>query len=243
MKKRKVDPWFPFWIDKWLFGSTRIELAPDERGVFIDLMSLSKKDDGYIRANEGVPYLDNQLCGLFNITTELLHRTIKKCIKYGKTKKLKDGTLYMISHDAYKLSDRQERRVESEMTDKKDIEAEKVDAILNKKRINNKRKYNKDKVKKFDQLFKKFWTRYPRKEHKLKAKEKYMHLIKVKKVNPQKIEDALTGYINVEVSKGTEMQYLMYAKTFLYPGKKGEQGTWEEYIPYADPKYKYKPKI
>ena len=61
MKKRKVDPWFPFWVDKWLFGSTRIELEPDERGVFVDLLSLSKKDSGYIRANEGVPYLESQL--------------------------------------------------------------------------------------------------------------------------------------------------------------------------------------
>ena len=81
MKKRKVDPWFPFGIDKWLFGSTRIELEPDERGVFVDLMALSKKDEGYIRANEGVPYLENQLCGLLNIKPELLNRTIKKCIK------------------------------------------------------------------------------------------------------------------------------------------------------------------
>jgi len=106
-----------------------------------------------------------------------------------------------------------------------------------------KERKGKDKVKKFDQLFEKFWTRYPRKEHKLKAKEKYIHLIKVKKVDPQKIEDALSGYINVEMSKGTERQYLMYAKTFLYAGKKGEKGTWEEYIPYADPKYKNKPKL
>ena len=115
MKKRKVDPWFPFWIDKWLFGSTRIELEPDERSVFVDLMAFSKKDDGYIRANEGVPYLESQLCGLFNIKPELLNRTIEKCIKYGKAKRYKDGTIYMTSHDTYSLSARQERRVETEM--------------------------------------------------------------------------------------------------------------------------------
>jgi len=244
LKKRKVDPWFPFWIDKWLFGSTRIELEPDERGVFVDLMAFSKKDDGYIRANEGVPYLENQLCGLLNITPELLNRTIEKCIKYNKVKKFKDGTIYMISHDVYKLSDRQERRVEKEMSAEEDATTKKQDAILDKNKIeDNKKEDNKNKVKKFDQLFEKFWTRYPKKEHKGKAREKYMHLVKVKKVDPQKIEDALTGYINVEMSKGTERQYLMYAKTFLYPGKKEEQGTWEEYIPYADPKYKYKPKL
>ena len=145
VKKRKVDPWFPFWIDKWLFGSTRIELEPDERGVFVDLISLSKKDSGYIRANEGVPYLENQLCGLLNITSELFQRTVKKCIKYGKTKKLKDGTLYMTSYEIYSLSDRQERRLEAEMAEKPDTMAEKPDTkkILDNKRLNkNKRDKN-----------------------------------------------------------------------------------------------------
>ena len=137
MKKRKVDPWFPFWIDKWLFGSTRIELEPDERGVFVDLMSLSKKDDGYIRANEGVPYLENQLCGLLNITPELFQRTVKKCIKYGKTEKLKDGTLYMTSHDIYKLTDRHKRRLESEMSGKTDTMSDHPDTILYKNKLNN----------------------------------------------------------------------------------------------------------
>ena len=127
MKKRKVDPWFPFWIDKWLFGSTRIELEPDERGVFVDLISLSKKDSGFIRANEGVPYLENQLCGLLNISSELFKRTVKKCIKYGKTEKLKDGTLYMTSYEIYSLSERQERRIESEMAESADDMAEKPD--------------------------------------------------------------------------------------------------------------------
>jgi len=111
MKDRKTNPWFPFWIDKWLFGSTRIELQPDERGVFVDLMSLSKKDDGFIRANEGVPYLESQLCGLLNITPELLKRTLEKCLKFKKVKKLDDGTLYMTSHDNYKLSQRHQDRL------------------------------------------------------------------------------------------------------------------------------------
>ena len=139
MKKRRVDPWFPFWIDKWLFGSTRIELLPDERSVFVDLMSLSKKDDGYIRANEGMPYLESQLCGLLNIELELLQRTIKKCIKYHKMKRLRNGTYFMLSHEAYKLSSRQQRRVEKEMSEETDTMSENADAILNKNKINNKK--------------------------------------------------------------------------------------------------------
>jgi len=134
MKKRKADPWFPFWIDKWLFGSTRIELEPDERGVFVDLMAFSKKDDGYIRANEGVPYLEIQLCGYFNITSELLNRTIEKCIKYKKAKRLKDGTIYMLSHDVYSLSARQERRIEGEMATKPATVAKKTATEREKRR-------------------------------------------------------------------------------------------------------------
>jgi len=149
MKKRKVDPWFPFWIDKWLFGSTRIELEPDERGVFVDLISLSKKDSGFIRANEGVPYLENQLCGLLNISPELFKRTVKKCIKYGKTEKLKDGTLYMTSYEIYSLSERQERRIESEMAESADTMAEKPDTKnrIDKNRIDkNKKEYTKSQI-------------------------------------------------------------------------------------------------
>lgn len=145
MKKRKADPWFPFWIDKWLFGSTRIELEPDERGVFVDLMAFSKKDDGYIRANEGVPYLEIQLCGYFNITAELLNRTIEKCIKYKKAKRLKDGTIYMLSHDVYKLSPRQERRIETEMSEIEDIVSKKPDAKKKNILDNNKEDNNKEK--------------------------------------------------------------------------------------------------
>ena len=163
MKKRKVDPWFPFWVDKWLFGSTRIELEPDERGVFVDLLSLSKKDSGYIRANEGVPYLESQLCGLLNIEPELYHRTVEKCIKYGKTNRLKDGTLYMTSYEIYSLSDRQERRIEREMADSEDAMSEKPDT----KNILNKKKQKEKNIKEeYTPEFESFWKEYPRKEGK-----------------------------------------------------------------------------
>ena len=111
MKKKSGDLWFPVWVDKWLFGSTRIELLPDERSVFFDLIVLSKKDEGFIRANKGVPYLENQLCGLLNIASELLKRTVEKCIKAKKIKKFSDGTLLIASHNVYQLSERQKRRL------------------------------------------------------------------------------------------------------------------------------------
>jgi len=118
MKRGKTDDWFPLYVDKWLFGSTRIELKPDERGVFVDLMALSKKDMGFIRANKGTPYLDNQLSGMLNISLKLLKRTVDKCVKFKKIEKLTDGTLYIMSHNVYKLSSRYRRKIAAQWAGK-----------------------------------------------------------------------------------------------------------------------------
>jgi hypothetical protein len=104
MKNRESDQWYPFFIDKYIFGSTRLELSPDERSVWIDLLTLSKKDNGFVRANEGVPYLKTQLCGLLVIPEELFDRTLAKCIDKKKIEQLPDGTLYVKSTEKYKLS-------------------------------------------------------------------------------------------------------------------------------------------
>jgi len=67
MKERYSKQWFPFWVDKWIFGSMRIECSLEERAIWVDLMCLAQKDDGYIRANEDTPYLDQQLSGMLVI--------------------------------------------------------------------------------------------------------------------------------------------------------------------------------
>ncbi|GAI03977.1 unnamed protein product, partial [marine sediment metagenome] len=56
MKDRTTDKfWFPWWPDKWIFGSVRIEFSPAERGMWVDMLSLASKDNGHIRANEETP--------------------------------------------------------------------------------------------------------------------------------------------------------------------------------------------
>ncbi len=115
MKDKKPLDWIPVYIDKHLFGSTRLELEPDERSVWMDLLVLAGKDNGYVRANEGVPYPREQLAGLFLVSEELLNRTIKKCssIKIKKIAILKDKTLYLPSWIKYTLSPRHKRRFNS----------------------------------------------------------------------------------------------------------------------------------
>ena len=113
MKKRKGDDWFPFWIDKWIFGSTRDELTVEQCAVWVDFLALSYKDDGYIRANEGIPYPIKRLSGLLNRSEELIQQTINRCLekKVNKLRLQPDGTLYVISHPEYELSGRHKRRL------------------------------------------------------------------------------------------------------------------------------------
>lgn len=93
-----------------------------------------------------------------------------------------------------------------------------------------------------DQKYAKFWARYPNKQDNGKAKEKWLHLVVAKGVDPERIEIALTGYINCLNSKKTPPEYIKMAKTFLFAGneKRKIPSTWEQYLPYADPKYKTK---
>lgn len=113
MKKRTGDDWFPFWIDKWLLGSTRDELTVEQCAVWVDFLALSYKDDGYIRANAGMPYPIKRLAGLLNRSEELIQQTIDRCLdpQVNKLRLEPDGTLYVISHPEYELSGRHKRRL------------------------------------------------------------------------------------------------------------------------------------
>jgi len=138
MKKRTPDNfWFPWWPDKWIFGSVRIECTPAERGIWVDLLSLASKDDGHIRANEETPYPLRQLAGMLLIPEKELDNAIKKFTEKRKLTKTKFGTLYVTKWDKYQFSDRHKRRVKKEMSAESDTMADDEDAILNKNKSNN----------------------------------------------------------------------------------------------------------
>ena len=131
--KSKSDSmeWIPLWVDKWIFGTTRIELEPDERSVWVDLMAVAAKDHGFIRANVGVAYPPQQLSGLLCITEELLLRAIEKCIKVGKLCQCENGGGYYLPNwGEYQLSERHKRRFKEKieqiqaLSSKTDIVAE-----------------------------------------------------------------------------------------------------------------------
>lgn len=131
MRNKKGDDWFPFYIDKWFFGSTKYEFTPAERSVWVDLMALSKKDGGYIRANVGCPYSSKQLAGLFIVPVKLLNKTIAKALEVGKLRKLEDGTYYVASTKKYTISERHKRRLKNQMmAAETDIESEPADSLF-----------------------------------------------------------------------------------------------------------------
>ena len=96
-----------------------------------------------------------------------------------------------------------------------------------------------------DRLFEKWWKRYPKKVDKSEAKRKWIANIITHGIDPQLLEDALTGYVNVLNRNETALHYVKHAKTFLFPGNKGKKidSAWQQYIPFADPKHKARPPL
>lgn len=113
MKEKHTQMWIPLYVDKWIFGSTRIELEPAERGVFVDLMVLGAKDSGYIRANETTPFLKVQIAGILNIPIELLESTLAKCVHHGKLEEPTPGIFRLCNWEKFQLSDDYKYRIES----------------------------------------------------------------------------------------------------------------------------------
>ena len=113
MRRGKTYGWIPLWVDKWLWGSTRHELAHDERAIFTDLLALAAKDDGWIRANPETPYPLEQLAGMLCAPVELIKRTIEKAKNYGKLSEPLSGIFLISSWEGYRLTDRRKRDLEA----------------------------------------------------------------------------------------------------------------------------------
>jgi len=78
-RQSRATTHFKFYSEKYLWGSTRAELFPDERGVWIDFLCLATMNFGKIEL-----YSRDQLAQQLLISRELLDRSIEKFIKFGK---------------------------------------------------------------------------------------------------------------------------------------------------------------
>ena len=200
--------WFPLWVDKWIFGSTRIEFQPDERAVWVDLMAIAAKDNGHIRANPTTPYSLRQLAGLFCITEELLQRTIQRCLetnkleenfitsqpksKIGQSDEEKIFVGYrIVNWEAFQLSGRHKRRFQT-MSSKADTMSKKTATRVEKSRVDNIKEDNRRKDKKREEkIIKRGKTTLPLD---FKISDRVKAWAKEKKINH--LEDHLESFKN-----------------------------------------------
>ncbi len=170
MIKRTSDKfWFPWWPEKWLWGSIRIECTIEERAIWVDLLCIAAKDDGHIRANEETPYPIEQLAGLLVVPKETLASAIEKFINLkdkdgkGKLTRTKEGTLYVTKWEDYQFSGRWKREIEKNGSEKTEQCSKKKNPIINNNTLNNNKKNNiKTKSSDVEKEFNLLWPIWPK---------------------------------------------------------------------------------
>lgn len=220
MKKRVPDKfWFPWWPDKWLFGSIRIECTLEERAIWVDLVSLASKDDGHIRANEETPYPIEQLAGMFIVPHKTLANAIEKFINLkdkegkGKLTRTEFGTLYVTTWEKYQFSDRWKREIEKGSSEKTEECSKKKTPIINNSTLNNNKLNNKTYTEEFSQ----FWEYYNFKVAKKDALKAFRALRR-KGEAFDNIMGAAKGYFNHLKNEKVHSNFekaMMYPATFL----------------------------
>jgi len=76
---KRAKPWFKVFPDDYLWGTTKAELKPDERSVWIDFLCVATYKEGIIDIT-----FRKELASKFIIPLALLNRCIKKFEKFGK---------------------------------------------------------------------------------------------------------------------------------------------------------------
>ena len=236
MKKRVSDKfWFPFWVDKWIFGSMRIECSLEERAIWVDLLALASKDDGFIRANEETPYPTQQLAGWLIVPEETLKGAIDKFVKMEKLQRSKNGTLYVTKWEKYQFTDRWKRKLKEESSEKTEQPSSESEPIIKNNITNNNKENNINIL--CEEEHSKLWKAWP-KEGRFDSKET---LKKLKAIQKQgKLE------LFKKVSNGY-LQFLQHQKDHEnFPQKAKHLKTWMnnwegERESYED--FKYEPRL
>ncbi|MFW6173287.1 MAG: hypothetical protein ACOC5T_06030 [Elusimicrobiota bacterium] len=79
VRQSRTTTHFKFYSEKYLWGSTRQQLEPDERSVWLDFLCLATMNYGDVEI-----YSRDQVAQQLLISQELLDRSIDKFIKYKK---------------------------------------------------------------------------------------------------------------------------------------------------------------
>ena len=82
LRQSRASTHFKFFAERYLWGSTKHELEPDERSVWLDFLCMATMNFGEVEIFSR-EYLAQQLL----IPSELLDRSIEKFQKFGKVKR------------------------------------------------------------------------------------------------------------------------------------------------------------
>jgi len=242
---KKPLNWFPLHVDSWLLGSTRFELTLEQRAIFVDFLALGAKDEGFIRANEDMPYPTRHLANVLEAPEEIIKGTIERCIETGKLTRLPNGTLYVTHWKDYQLTPRWVRELESppplnnlpqRKEEERKVKESKGKAEVTSKKgksLPQKRKslsLSREEIKK---EFKGFWKIYPEdggdQAQALEAYEKLREKEPVEKI--ERAVEGYLGYLKHKRIKENFEQAPMFAAKFLSSG-------WKRFLD-----FKYEPPL
>lgn len=131
-------PFFYHKIDslRWLDGSIREDLAPDERSVWADLLALAgltrEPRRGYIERSEGIPYKKAVLLSRLEVTEDLFDRAVAKCVAEGRLQVLLDGTMRITNWMRYNdtAGYEEKKEVKKSALDRAKISRQRKDKLL-----------------------------------------------------------------------------------------------------------------
>ena len=94
--------WVKLWTQEAIAGATRRELTPAQRSVWWDFLALAgdSMTPGVVAIAPGIPYTDDQLVTILNISPSLLRTATAKMIRYGKVR-LDTGCIIICNWEHY----------------------------------------------------------------------------------------------------------------------------------------------
>lgn len=235
-------------IDKVIILSRKINAISEGAENLYYRIYVNTDDFGLFHADPKI--LKGQIYTLRSISAATIERRLNELIEIGLIKiYINNGEKYLEIVDFDKHQDFRKdytRKYEYPKPNTKSYET--VRSRTKSPSKLNEIKLNEIKIKTYgqpelDRLFEKWWLRYPKKVDKGEAKRKWLTNVVTNRVDPETLEDALTGYINTLNKNETPVYYAKHGKTFLYPGNKAKKipPTWEQFLEFADPKYRAKP--
>jgi hypothetical protein len=97
--------WIKLWVDGWLDGTLRLDLSPDERALFVDLLALAGRSrfPGIICAGEDVPYPHHILATRLGLDLDFFERTLEKLKLQDRVSENRNG-IHIVNWDRYQPS-------------------------------------------------------------------------------------------------------------------------------------------